>query len=127
MHGEVFNENGKTDFLLTWEGDNAFIGECKIWNGPRISAKRSIDCSRYVTWRDIKAPLVLFVKSGVPTNIPAKAEAEITQHTCYVMSKPAGSGSRRDYVRRTPTDTSRQIDLALVLVVISSGNGPASR
>ncbi|NUK03237.1 hypothetical protein [Streptomyces lunaelactis] len=33
--GEVFNNTGKTDILIRVEDRHIFIGECKIWKGPR--------------------------------------------------------------------------------------------
>ena len=31
--GETFRKRGKTDILIEFENQNAYIGECKIWHG----------------------------------------------------------------------------------------------
>jgi hypothetical protein len=33
--GETFNKSGKTDIIISDEGRNAFIAECKIWRGEK--------------------------------------------------------------------------------------------
>lgn len=33
--GELFNGAGKTDILIRVDDRNIFIGECKVWSGPR--------------------------------------------------------------------------------------------
>ncbi len=33
--GETFNKSGKTDILLRYEGNNAFIAELKFWRGKK--------------------------------------------------------------------------------------------
>ena len=33
--GELFNGGGKTDILIRVEDRNIFIGECKVWSGPK--------------------------------------------------------------------------------------------
>ena len=75
--GEVFNGEGKTDILLPWEGENAFIGECKVWNGPR-KFRASVDqLHRYATWRDTKAALVVFIKRGMRPTSSARLAARL--------------------------------------------------
>lgn len=127
VRGEVFNCKGKTDLLLPWEGENAFIGECKFWTGPKNFRKTIDQLLRYVTWRDTKAALVLFIKKGAPTGILRKAHTEITEHPAYFRTNPGDGDTRRDYTLRAPTDPSRRIELALVLVVIpDTENSPSS-
>ncbi|MGW5388369.1 hypothetical protein [Nocardia sp. NPDC003963] len=118
VHGEVFSGKGKTDLLLTWESNNAFVGECKIRRGPEKFGEAIDQLLGYVTWRDTKAALVLFVKKGSPTAIFGAAHAQITTHASYVSSKPPEGEPRRDYLLRTPSDPSRRIDLASVIVVV---------
>ncbi|MCW2651663.1 MAG: hypothetical protein JWR32_2639 [Mycobacterium sp.] len=125
--GEVFNGRGKTDILLTWEGDNAFIAECKVWKGA-AGVRRAIDqLLEYVTWRDTKAALVLFIKSGKPSEILAKAQAEIESHAAHVQTRPTAADTRRDFALKAPTDEQRRISLALVPVVLISDVGKTTR
>jgi hypothetical protein len=118
VRGEVFNGKGKTDLLLNWEGDNAFIGECKNWTGPAKFSEAIDQLLGYVTWRDTKAALILFIKKGAPTDIIGKARAEIESHASHVRLKGAVSETRFDYLLRSPNDPDRHIDCALIAVVI---------
>jgi hypothetical protein len=118
VHGEAFNGVGKTDLLLTWQGENAFIGECKIWTGPAKFRDAIDQLLGYVTWRDTKAALVVFIKKGAPSAIIAKAHAEIQDHSSCVRLKDAVNETRLDYLLQSPSDPDRHIDLALVAVVI---------
>jgi len=116
--GEGFNGKGKTDLLLNWEGDNAFIGECKIWSGP-AKLRESIDqLLGYVTWRDTKAALIVFSKRGTPSDVIQKARNEIEAQASFVRMKAGGSETRFDYLLESPSDAQRHIDLALIAVVI---------
>ena len=112
------NGKGKTDLLLNWEGDNAFIGECKIWSGP-AKLRESIDqLLGYVTWRDTKAALIVFIKRGTPSDVIQKARNEIEAQASFVRMKAGGSETRFDYLLESPSDAQRHIDLALIAVVI---------
>ena len=116
--GEVFNGRGRTDILLTWEGENAFIGERKVWSG-RAALRAAIEqLLGYVTWRDAKAALVLFIKSGSATDIIARAQAEIEAQAAHAETKPAQGDTRRQFVLKAPSDEQRLIDIALIPVVV---------
>jgi hypothetical protein len=121
VRGEVFNGKGKTDLLLNWEGDNAFIGECKIWSGPAKFREAIDQLLRYVTWRDTKAALIVFIKSGNQSEIVRKARKEIQNHTSFVRPKAQVSETRFDYLLHSTSDEERHIDLALIALVIPHG------
>jgi len=116
--GEVFNGRGKTDLLLTWEGENAFIGECKQWSGPSKFSDGIDQLLSYVTWRYTKAALVLFIKRGDPTQIIRKARDALSRHPSFVHLKPEVGETRVDYVLRSPSDPERLVEVALIAVVM---------
>lgn len=68
--GETFNKEGKTDILHRYNGENAFVAECKIWDG-KVKLYHAIDqlFNKYLTWRDNKAAIILFVKTQDMTKI----------------------------------------------------------
>ena len=116
--GEVFNGAGKTDILLKWDGGNAFIGECKFWRG-RVSFVSAINqLHRYVTWRDTKAALIVFIRSGSTTQIMTKARKELRDHPTFMNERPGNGETRSDFTLRSATDPDRMISVALVGVVI---------
>lgn len=116
--GEVFNGEGKTDILLRWENDNAFIGECKFWRGPAAFVAAVNQLHRYVTWRDTKAALIVFIRNGNPTEIMAKAREELRNHATFESELPKSTETRSDFVLRSTTDPSRSISVALVGVIL---------
>lgn len=117
--GEVFNGEGKTDILLPYEDVNAFIGECKFWKGPRQFNDAIDQLLGYTVWRDTKAALLLFIKTGDATSIIAKAHAALRNHPCFVSARPsADSSERADFLMRSVDDSSRRIKVALLPVVI---------
>ncbi len=62
--GETFNRSDKTDSLLKYakDGTNLFVAECKFWHGASEFHKAISQLfDRYLTWRDSKVALILFV------------------------------------------------------------------
>jgi len=113
--GEVFNANGKTDILIRVEDRNVFIAECKIWGGPKKFSDAIDQLLGYLTWRDTKAALILFIRTGRPTEIIAKAISEIEHHPNYERTALRGEDSERyDFVLHPTSDPDQEIRLALL-------------
>lgn len=119
--GEVFNGDGKTDILVPYEGQNAFIGECKFWKGQAKFTEAIDQLLGYTVWRDTKAALLIFIRSGEPTQIMAKADECIRAHACFLSAKPAADAAlRSDYLMHAKDDPARHIQMALLPVVLRS-------
>jgi hypothetical protein len=116
--GEVFNGKGKTDILLRWDGGNAFIGECKFWDGPEKFRKAIKQMLGYMTWRDTKAALIVFMRGGNPTEIVEKAKKELRGYETFVSEAIGGTSNRGDFILHAETDKQRLISVALIGVVI---------
>lgn len=117
--GEVFNGEGKTDILLRWDDANAFIGECKFWKGPSAFRAAIDQMLGYVTWRDTKAALIIFIRDGKPDDVMKKAHDAIRSHHSYKSGTPsAESDLRANYVLRSKHDDERLISVALIGVFI---------
>ena len=113
--GEVFNAAGKTDILIRAEDRNVFIAECKIWKGPKTIRDALGQLLSYLTWRDTKAALLLFVRTGEPTTIITKSIAEIEGHANYKRTRDAAEdGERYDFVLHANGDPNREIRLAFL-------------
>jgi hypothetical protein len=113
--GEVFNAAGKTDILVRVEDRNVFIAECKIWKGPKTIRDALTQLLGYLTWRDTKAALVLFIRGGQPTAIIRKAIQEIEGHPNYERTvATSGDGERYDFVLHANGDPNREIRLAFL-------------
>ena len=61
--------------MLPYQDVNAFVGECKFWKGPKQFNEAINQLLGYTVWRDTKAALLLFIKTGDATSILARADA----------------------------------------------------
>jgi hypothetical protein len=96
--------------LLPYQDVNAFIGECKFWKGPRQFNEAIDQLLGYTVWRDTKAALLLFIKTGDATSIIAKADAALREHPCFVSARSvANSSDRADFLMHAVDDSSRHI------------------
>jgi hypothetical protein len=69
----------------------------------------------YLTWRDTKAALILFIRTGQPTEVIAKAILEIEGHPNYERTLAKGEdGERYDFVMHPTSDPDQKIRLALL-------------
>jgi len=116
--GEVFNGAGKTDILLRWDNGNAFIGECKNWHGPKAVQEAIDQMLGYVTWRDTKAALILFIPQKNATDKIRKAKQEFRDHETFQSESEDGTDTRADFVLRSKEDEDRLISVALIAVVL---------
>lgn len=72
---ETFNRSGKTDILLKYAPDGSiiFVAECKFWNGEKKFYGAIDQLLNYVTHRDTKTALIIFVTQknfqGIINNI----------------------------------------------------------
>jgi hypothetical protein len=69
--GETFNKEGKADIVLknTTDNSNLFIAECKVWHSLKQASSDAIEqLQKYITIRETKAALLIFVKDNDFTN-----------------------------------------------------------
>lgn len=123
--GEVFNAAGKTDILIRAGDRNVFIAECKIWRGPKTIRDALTQLLTYLTWRDTKAALLVFIRNGQPTEIISKAVKEIEQHPNYKRTLGSSEdGDRYDYVLHANGDPNQEIQLAFMPFALIGTSGP---
>lgn len=75
--GEAINGEGKTDILIKHGFYNLFVAECKIWHGKKEYLKAITQLLSYLTWKDSKTALIIFVRGQ---QIPHVLE-EVNNHT----------------------------------------------
>jgi hypothetical protein len=114
--GEVFNAAGKTDILIRAEDRNVFIAECKIWNGAATIRDALGQLLSYLTWRDTKAALLVFIRHGEPpTKVISRAITEIEGHPNYKRTFRTGEdGERYNFIVHAAGDPDREIRLAFL-------------
>jgi hypothetical protein len=122
--GEVFNAAGKTDILIRVGDRNVFIAECKIWKGPKTIRDALGQLLSYLTWRDTKAALLLFIRTGEPTTIITKSITEIEGHANYKRTRDTAEGGERyDFILHANGDPNREIRLAFLPFALQDAQG----
>lgn len=113
---ETFNRIGKTDIITKApDNSNVFIAECKVWHGENMLSKAIDQLLGYVTWRDTRIALILFVKNSGILDIIEKAKSTISQHVCYVGYKGQTGESSFSYIYHTKDDPQSNISLELMI------------
>lgn len=113
--GETFNKTGKTDILLRYQGENVFIGECKIWRGKIVFLDTITQLLGYLTWRDSKAAVIMFVKQQNISKVIQTVENEISTHPNYLGFVNKQNDSWYNYRFHINGDKNREVKLAVML------------
>ena len=116
--GELFNGAGKTDILIRVDDRNVFIGECKIWRGPKSCIDALDQLLSYTVWRDSKAALLLFVRDQDVTEIIDKATQLLADHRRCKRHLNGPGSDTPEFVFSAEGDEQREIRLALLTFVI---------
>lgn len=82
--GETFNKSGKTDILLRHEGKNVFIAELKYWHGKKAYLETISQLLGYLTWRDSKAAVVIFVKNKELSSVLNTVKESTPEHSNFL-------------------------------------------
>lgn len=126
--GETFNKKGKTDILLKYAKDNSnlFVGECKFWHGTsEFHAAINQLFDRYLTWRDSKAALLLFVRNKEFTKTISVIKSETIKHPYYKESKGNRGETSLSYVFRLPNDKEKDVYLEIIVFDFYEGKNNA--
>ncbi|WP_186578031.1 hypothetical protein [Aquibacillus kalidii] len=113
--GETFNKKGKTDILLRYEGKNLFIGECKFWRGEKSFLKTIDQLLGYLTWRDSKAAVIMFVDNHDFSSVLEKAKESIKTHRNYIKEDKIHDDTWINYKFHINGDTNKELHLALMM------------
>lgn len=112
--GEVFNGDGKTDILIRERGRNVFIGECKIWDGPKTVENALDQLLGYLVWRDTKAALLIFIRNKDVSAAIRSAVETIEAHPNCKRRGRHDREERTDFILHARGDRNREIHLALM-------------
>ncbi len=117
--GETFNGIGKTDILIRYQGENAFIGECLMWKGTKYLAEKIDQLNGYITWRDTKTAIIIFYKGGELNSILDKINTQMTSHSNYESVYKLSSPELQkegvfSYKFKHPTDVDKNMFLTVM-------------
>jgi len=113
--GETFNKTGKTDIQLRYDSSVVFIAECKFWSGPKNYLSTIDQLLGYLTWRDNKASVIVFVQQKDFSSVLNKVEIETPKHTNYLGFVGKTDENWFNYRFHINGDRNREIQLAIQL------------
>lgn len=82
--GETFNKTGKSDILLKYDSSVIFIAECKFWSGQKNYLGKITQLLNYMTWRETKASVIVFVDQKDFTSVLDKVNDHTQEHPNYL-------------------------------------------
>lgn len=115
--GETFNRGGKTDIILKYakDGSNLFVAECKFWHGASEFHKAISQLfDRYLTWRDSKAALMLFVTNKDFTNVIDTIKKETPNHPYFLKSTGTRGETSFSFHFHLPQDKDKTVFLEII-------------
>jgi len=115
--GETFNRSGKTDILLKYakDGSNLFVAECKFWHGAsefHEAINQLFD--KYLTWRDSKVALILFVKNKEFTKVMETIKSETIKHPYFIKEIGIRGETSFSYIFYLPQDREKEVHLEIM-------------
>lgn len=113
--GETFNKTGKTDIQLRYDSSVLFIAECKFWSGEKGYLKTISQLLNYLTWRDTKASVIVFVKQKDFTSVLSKVENVTITHSNYIGFVSKSDENWFNYRFHLNGDMNREVKVAIQL------------
>lgn len=111
--GETFNKQGKTDMMLQTDDVPVFVAECAIWNGPKtVTEKIDQLIENYLTWRDSKSAVILFVDRADMSGVLEKISETVEDHPQFQSAEDQKDHSWWQYRFELP-DSGKEIDLGV--------------
>lgn len=112
---ETFNKSGRTDILMRYKNTNIFVAECKIWEGERQYLKGISQLLSYLTWRDSKTAMIVFVKRKNFSDILNKVKIITPSHDNYLGFIDEKEESWINYRFHIIGDRGREAKIAVLL------------
>jgi hypothetical protein len=115
--GETFNSEGKTDICLknAPDGTNLFIAECKFWTGHAGFLDTITQLfDRYLTWRDSKVAVMMFVTNNDFTAVLNNIRTEIRNHPYYLRPNGQHGDSSFSYIFCLKQDRAKEVELEVM-------------
>jgi hypothetical protein len=113
--GETFNKTGKTDIQLRYDSSVIFIAECKFWSGEKNYLSTIDQLLGYLTWRDTKASVIVFVKQKGFSAILEKIQSETIKHPNFLSFVDKTDENWFNFRFHINGDSNREVKLAIQL------------
>lgn len=112
--GETFNKRGKTDILVRSAGNNEFIGECKYWHGKEVYQDTITQLLSYLSWRDNKAAIILFVPNKEFSSVMSKIKESTPLHPNFSKLISEQDETWLNYEFKMNEDAERKLKIAVM-------------
>jgi hypothetical protein len=115
--GEAFNKGGRTDILLKYskDGSNVFVAECKFWKGQKKMLEAIDQLLSYLTHRDSKTALIIFIDQKDFTSILYTIRTEVVKHPQFKKHIRDGYNSSISYLFSLPGDEKSTIQIEFMM------------
>jgi hypothetical protein len=113
--GETFNKKGKTDILIRHENSNVFVAECKFWDGAKKYLDTISQLLGYLTWRDSKAAVIIFVRNKDFSSVLNTAEEVTPDHPNFLSFVGKVDETWLNYRFHINDDKNREVKLTILL------------
>jgi hypothetical protein len=122
--GETFNMGGKSDILIRYRNQNLFVAECKIWDGPQVYLDTIDQLLGYLSWRDSKSAIIMFVRSGSLSHFVDEIRKATPSHGLFVSELTKRSDAWLNYAFRMRQDSAREMKVAVMLFNVPKKKNP---
>ncbi|SFE63879.1 hypothetical protein SAMN05518672_108199 [Chitinophaga sp. CF118] len=113
---ESFNRAGRTDILVRHaSGNNLFVAECKNWTGQAGMLAAVNQLMGYLTYRDNKAALLLFVDRADITTVLNRIDEAIITHMNYKRSGEVTNRASKSHVFSLPGDPDGEVTIEIMV------------
>ncbi len=112
--GETFNKAGKTDILMRHEGHNIFVAELKFWRGEKAYFETVTQLLKYLTWRDSKAAVIIFVRNKELSPVLHTIKDKTPLHSNYLRYVSEIQEGWYQYIFHIPNDRNREVRVAVM-------------
>ena len=113
--GEAFNKSGKTDIMVKHGDGIVFIAECKFWRGKQVFHDAISQLLNYLTWRDTKTALLIFVRGTSMSTAINGVKSSISEHPNFKEALSANKETWLNYKFKMNQDDERLVSLAILL------------
>lgn len=110
---EAFNKNGKTDIMVKHGDGVLFVAECKFWKGKQGLHDAISQLLSYLTWRDTKTALLIFVRNTTMSTAINGVKENVTSHENYKSTSAPKGETWFNYIFTMPNDSDREVFLAV--------------
>lgn len=113
--GETFNKTGRSDIMLNYQGNVVFIAECKFWHGEKKHIETIDQLLGYLTWRNTKAAIVLFVRNKDISKVLTKVSETTESHPNYIRRSSSKNESWYTDIIHLNDDQDREIYITTLI------------